>query len=58
MVVLANYNEKHHADALTAVNCMLARNLNPQARIIAELLDPGQRLYLETAGANEGGGHW
>ncbi len=53
VVVLANYNEKHHADALTAVNCMLARNLNPQARIIAELLDPGQRLYLETAGANE-----
>lgn len=53
VVVLANYNEKHHADALTAVNCMLARQLNPQARIIAELLDPGQRLYLETAGANE-----
>ncbi|HET8870898.1 MAG TPA: ion channel [Aquabacterium sp.] len=53
VVVLANYNEKHHADALTAVNCMLTRQVNPQARIIAELLDPAQRLYLEAAGANE-----
>lgn len=53
VVVLANYNEKHHADALTAVNCMLARNVNPSGRIIAELLDPAQRLYLEAAGANE-----
>lgn len=53
VVVLANYSEKHHADALTAVNCMLARKVAPQARIIAELLDPAQRLYLEAAGANE-----
>lgn len=53
VVVLANYNEKHHADALTAVNCMLARSVNPNGRIIAELLDPAQRLYLEAAGANE-----
>ena len=53
VVVLANYNEKHHADALTAVNCMLTRSVNPNGRIIAELLDPAQRLYLEAAGANE-----
>jgi hypothetical protein len=53
VVVLANYNEKHNADALTAVNCMLARSVNPKGRIIAELLDPAQRLYLEAAGANE-----
>jgi voltage-gated potassium channel len=53
IVVLANYNEKHNADALTAVNCMLARSVNPNARIITELLDPAQRLYLEAAGAND-----
>ncbi len=53
VVVLANYSEKQHADALTTVNCMLARKVNPHARIVAELLDPAQRLYLEAAGANE-----
>jgi len=52
VVVLANYAEKHNADALTAVNVLLARRLNPEARIIAELLDPGQRTYLEAAGAD------
>ncbi len=52
VVVLANYAEKTNADALTAVNVMLARRLNPQARIIAELLDPGQRAFLEAAGAD------
>ncbi len=52
VVVLANYAEKHNADALTAVNVLLARRLNPNARIIAELLDPGQRTYLEAAGAD------
>lgn len=52
VVVLANYGEKQNADALTAVNCLVARQHAPQARIIAELLDPGQRPYLEAAGAN------
>ena len=31
---------------------MMARSVNPRAHIIAELLDPGQRVYLEAAGAN------
>ena len=53
VVVLANYNEKSHADALSAINCMMARQANPHARIIVELLDPGQRAYMEAAGANE-----
>lgn len=52
IIVLANYAERQHADALTAVNCLMARKINPQARIVAELLDPGQRVYLESAGAN------
>jgi voltage-gated potassium channel len=52
IVVLANYAEKQNADALTAVNCMLARKTNPSARIVAELLDPGQHVYLEAAGAD------
>ncbi len=52
VVLLANYAERQHADALTAVNCMLVRRFNPDARIIAELLDPSQRIYLETAGAD------
>lgn len=52
VVVLANYAEKHNADALTAVSVLLARRVNPSARIIAELLDPGQRAYLEAAGAD------
>lgn len=52
IVVLANYAEKQQADALTAVNCMVARHANPKARIIAELLDPSQRLYLDAAGAD------
>jgi len=52
IVVLANYAEKQHADALTAVNCLLARQVNAHARIITELLDPAQRLYLDAAGAN------
>lgn len=53
VVVLANYAEKSNADALTAVNCMLARRVNKDARIISELLDPAQRLYMEAAGADE-----
>lgn len=52
IIVLANYAERQHADALTAVNCLMARKLNPEAQIIAELLDPGQRVYLESAGVN------
>lgn len=53
VVVLANYGEKTHADALTAVNCMVVRQCNPRATVIAELLDPSQRAYLEMAGAND-----
>lgn len=52
VVVLANYAEKQNADALTAVNVLVARRHNADARIIAELLDPGQRSYLEAAGAD------
>lgn len=52
VVVLANYAERQHADALTAVNCLVARRAAPQARLIAELLDPTQRTYLEAAGAD------
>lgn len=52
VVLLANYAERQNADALTAVNCMLVRRFCPHARLIAELLDPGQRFYLETAGAD------
>jgi voltage-gated potassium channel len=51
VVVLAKYSEQHHADSLTAVNCLLAHQVSPQARIIAELLDPAQRPSLEAAGA-------
>jgi voltage-gated potassium channel len=52
IVTLADYSERHHSDSLTAINCMLARNACPRAQIISELLDPSQRVYLETAGAN------
>ncbi len=52
IIVLANYAERQHADALTAVNCLMARKTNPNAQIVAELLDPNQRVYLESAGAN------
>jgi voltage-gated potassium channel len=53
IVVLANYAEKQNADALTAINCMVARQANRDARLIVELLDPGQRIYMETAGADQ-----
>jgi voltage-gated potassium channel len=53
VVVLANYTEKHNADALTAVNCMVARHANAQARVICELLDPAQRLFMEASGADQ-----
>jgi Trk K+ transport system NAD-binding subunit len=52
VIVLANYAERMHADALTTVNCLMARKANATAQIIAELLDPNQRVYLESAGAN------
>ncbi len=52
VVVLANYAERQNADALSTVNVLVIRKLNPDARIIAELLDPSQRLYLEAAGAD------
>ena len=52
VIVLANYAERMHADALTTVNCLMARKANAKAQIVAELLDPNQRIYLETAGAN------
>jgi voltage-gated potassium channel len=53
VVVLADYAERSHADALTAINVMVARKAAPSARIIAELLDPSQRIYLDTAGADQ-----
>ncbi|MBI3712084.1 MAG: NAD-binding protein [Burkholderiales bacterium] len=52
VIVLANYSERQNADSLTAVNVLMARKLNPDARIVAELLDPTQRVYLESAGAD------
>ena len=45
-------SDLQNADALTAVNVLVARRHNADARIIAELLDPGQRSYLEAAGAD------
>ena len=30
----------------------MARKENPEAKLVAELLDPGQRLYLENSGAD------
>lgn len=53
IVVLANYAEKQNADALSAINCLMARRLNPAAPITVELLDPSQRPYLEAAGATD-----
>lgn len=52
VLVLANYAERQNADSLTAVNCLMVRKFNHKARIVAELLDPGQRIYLEAAGAD------
>jgi len=52
VVVLANYAERQHADALTTVNCLMVKRANPQVRLIVELLDPSQRVYLEAAGAD------
>ncbi len=52
VLILGNYAERQHADALTTVNCLMVRKANATARIIAELLDPSQRLYLEAAGAD------
>ena len=52
-VVLASYSEKVHADALTSVNCMVVRRMNPRVRLVAALLDPNQRIYLTAAGADE-----
>lgn len=53
IVVLANYAEKLNADALSAVNVLMARQHNPRAPITVELLDPAQRPYLEAAGATD-----
>jgi len=52
VIILANYAERHHADALTAVSCLMVKKSNPTARVIAELLNPNQRIYLESAGAD------
>ncbi len=35
VVVLADYNERQHADALSAVNCLLARQLLATVAAIA-----------------------
>ena len=53
VIVLADYAEKSHADALSAVNCLMARRINPRVPITVELLDPSQRASLEAAGATE-----
>lgn len=53
IIVLAHYAERLHADALSAVNCLMARQANTRAPITVELLDPNQRPCLEAAGATE-----
>lgn len=53
VLVLANYSERQHADTLSAVTCLLVRRLNPQAMLVAELLDPGKRHFLEAAGVDQ-----
>lgn len=53
VLLLANYAERQHADSLSAVTCLLARRSNPKATIVAELLDPGKRLFLEAAGVDQ-----
>lgn len=53
VLVLANYSERQHADTLSAVTCLLVRRLNPQATLVAELLDPGKRHFLEAAGVDQ-----
>lgn len=52
IIILANYDIKVGADAVNAVNAMLCRKVNPSAQIIAELLAPSSREYLEVAGCN------
>ncbi len=52
ILLLAHYTIKERSDAITAMNGLLARNINPKARIAAELLAPTSREYLEIAGAN------
>ena len=46
VVLLANYNERQHADALTTVNCLVARKANPGARAA----DPSIELLNATVG--------
>lgn len=53
IIVLADYAEKAHADALSAVSCLMARHAHPAAPITVELLDPAQRPVLEAAGATD-----
>ncbi|MBL6989527.1 MAG: potassium channel protein [Bacteriovoracaceae bacterium] len=52
IILLADYSMKIHSDAMTAINCLLARKLNPKAKIISELLDPTSKEYLEKAGCD------
>ena len=53
VLVLANYAERQHADTLSAVTSLLVRRHNPSAMLVAELLDPAKRHFLEAAGVNQ-----
>ncbi len=53
IIVLADYGVKTNSDAMTTINCLLARKANPEAEIIVEMLNPASREYFEFAGANQ-----
>lgn len=52
IILLADYSIKQNSDAITAINCLLARKHNANAKIVAEILSPTSKEYLESAGAN------
>jgi voltage-gated potassium channel len=52
IILLADYSIKQNSDAITAINCLLARKYNPKAKIVTEMLNPSSKEYLESAGAD------
>ena len=52
IILLADYSIKQNSDAITAINCLLARKINPKAKIVTEILNPASKEYLEFAGAD------
>ncbi|MBQ49382.1 MAG: hypothetical protein CMP10_18535 [Zetaproteobacteria bacterium] len=52
IIFLADYSIKQGSDAMTCVNCLVTRKVNPNAKIIVEMLNPQARDYLELAGSD------